>query len=177
MEFQPLSGAPPPAFAAGPVNSRAPQVAAPALNVPPSSTYGREMVERRFSRNVQSLEAIFDFVTEFAARQGLTEDERYEVDLILEELFTNLVKYSTQRLEDIGIGLDCRDSQLTLVLRDFDAEEFDVTRTRQDENGADLARPLPGGRGLALVRKYADEFRYDYRDRNSTITVTKRLDR
>jgi anti-sigma regulatory factor (Ser/Thr protein kinase) len=135
------------------------------------------MVERRFARDVQSLEAIFDFVTDFAARQGLTEDQRYEVDLILEELFTNLVKYSSQRLEEIAIGLDRRGSRLTLVLRDFDAEEFDVTRPGPQANGGDSSMMQPGGRGLALVRRYADEFRYDYHDRNGTITVTKRLDR
>lgn len=135
------------------------------------------MEERRFARDVQSLEAIFDFVTDFAARHALTEDQRYEVDLVLEELFTNVVKYSSQRLEEIAIGLDRRGAELTLVVRDFDAEEFDVTRSRRDTNGADRAGPLPGGRGLALVRRYADEFRYDYHDRNGTITVTKRLDR
>ena len=135
------------------------------------------MVERRFARDVRSLEAIFDFVTEFAARQHLSEDQRFEVDLVLEELFTNLVKYSSQRLEEIAIALDRQGPELTLVMRDFDAEEFDITRYRPDENGADPANPKPGGRGLALVRRYADEFRYDYHDRNGTITVTKRLDR
>jgi len=135
------------------------------------------MVERRFARDVRSLEAIFDFVTEFAALQRLSEDQRYEVDLVLEELFTNLVKYSSQRLEQIAIGLDRDGPRLTLVLKDFDAEEFDVTRHQLEGNGSDPMAPRPGGRGLALVRRYADEFRYDYRDRNSTITVTKRLDR
>ena len=63
------------------------------------------------------------------------------------------------------------------MLKDLDAEEFDITKHRPQGNGADLEGPLPGGRGLALVRRYADEFRYDYHDRNGTITVTKRLDR
>ena len=135
------------------------------------------MVERRFARDVRSLEAIFEFVTEFAAHQHLSEDQRFEVDLVLEELFTNLVKYSSQRLQEIAIGLDRQGPELTLVMRDFDTEEFDITRHRLPENGADPADPTPGGRGLALVRRYADEFRYDYHDRNGTITVTKRLDR
>ncbi|MGH7742527.1 MAG: ATP-binding protein, partial [Candidatus Eiseniibacteriota bacterium] len=99
------------------------------------------MVERRFDRDVQSLEGIFNFVTEFAARQGLSEDQRYEVDLVLEELFTNLVKYSSQRLEQIAIGLERRGPQLTLTLKDFDAQEFDITRPRPRENGGDAAGP------------------------------------
>jgi len=134
-------------------------------------------MERRFARDVGSLAAIFDFVTEFAARQGLTEDQRYEVDLILEELFTNLVKYSSQRIEQIAIGLERSGPRLTLVMRDFDAEEFDPTRHRPKGNGGGEAALKSGGRGLALIRKFADEVRYDYRDRNGTITVTKRLDR
>lgn len=146
------------------------------MNPRPLPSYRFRMVERRFARDVRSLEAIFDFVTEFAARQHLSEDQRYEVDLVLEELFTNIVKYSSQRFEQVAIGLDRHGPELTLVLKDFDAEEYDVTRHEADGNGADAADPRPGGRGLALVRRYADEFRYDYHDRNSTITVTKRLD-
>jgi anti-sigma regulatory factor (Ser/Thr protein kinase) len=134
------------------------------------------MVERRFRRDVRALEAIFTFVTEFAASEQISDDQRYDVDLILEELFTNMVKYSRPAAQDIAIGLERRGAALIITMKDFDVEKFDVTAPREKANGPAAELPSAGGRGLDLIRHYADDIRYDYRDRNSTIIVTKRLD-
>ena len=133
------------------------------------------MMERRFRRDVQALEGIFEFVTEFAATEGVPLEPRYAVDLIVEELFTNMVKYSVLGSEDIAIALERQGGSLIIVLQDFGVDKFDVTADRSLGNGAPVGEPVAGGRGLGLVRQYADEIRYDYRDRVSTITVTKRL--
>lgn len=132
------------------------------------------MLERRFPRDIGALPAIFDFVAEFAAEHGLSDDQRFDADLIVEELFTNMVKYNVGGVEDISIGLNRNGAQMTLTLRDFDVAPFDPTRSATSATGRDEA-PRGGGRGLHLVHCVADEVRYDYRDRNSTITVTKRL--
>jgi anti-sigma regulatory factor (Ser/Thr protein kinase) len=134
------------------------------------------MMERRFRRSVKALEEIFDFVTEFAASERVPVERRYDVDLILEELFTNMVKYGGPAGEDIAIGLERQGDSLSIVLRDFGVDEFDITAARPRRNGTPDGEPMPGGRGLDLVRQYADDIRYDFRDRITTITVTKRLD-
>jgi anti-sigma regulatory factor (Ser/Thr protein kinase) len=133
------------------------------------------MLERRFPRNIGGLPAIFDFVSEFAAAQGLSDDQRFDVDLIVEELFTNMVKYNRDGVQDISIGLNRQGAQLILTLRDFDVEPFDPTQSATPAAGDQEDGPRGGGRGLHLVRSVADDVRYDYRDRNSTITVIKRL--
>jgi anti-sigma regulatory factor (Ser/Thr protein kinase) len=134
------------------------------------------MLERRFGRSLGSLDAIFAFVAEFLASQGLDRQHAFEIDLIIEELFTNMVKYSTDGRQDVAIALERRGHAVTIVLRDFEVEPFDVSRAP----GADVERPIaertPGGLGLHLVRQMADSIAYQYRDRTSTITVTRRLE-
>jgi anti-sigma regulatory factor (Ser/Thr protein kinase) len=49
---------------------------------------------RTFGRSFDSLEDIFAFTSEFFGRHGLDRDLLPTVDLIVEELFTNMVKYS-----------------------------------------------------------------------------------
>ncbi|HEY2954125.1 MAG TPA: ATP-binding protein [Candidatus Eisenbacteria bacterium] len=134
------------------------------------------MKERRFRRELRSLEAIHEFVTEFLAAHGLPDSHSFDVDLILEELFTNMVRHSREGSHDIAIALERDGRDVTIRLRDFDVQAYDVT----DAPAFDIRQPLsqrrPGGMGLHLVRQIADTIRYQYADRISTITVTKRLD-
>jgi len=134
------------------------------------------MTERRFDRDVRSLAPIVDFVNEFLAARGLAAERAYDVHLIVEELFTNMVKYSRESRERIEIGLEWSAPELTVRLRDFDVEPFDVTRPA----GVDVNRPIderdPGGLVLHFVQQAADALEYAWASRTSTITVRKRLD-
>jgi anti-sigma regulatory factor (Ser/Thr protein kinase) len=130
------------------------------------------MSERRFGRTFGSLESIFGFVTEFLESSGLPASAAFEVDLVIEELFTNMVKYHPLGAPEIEIALTRAGPEVVVVLRDFDVDPFDPTVAPP----VDVDRPLrdrpTGGLGLHLVRRIARDLRYDHRDRTSTITVT-----
>ena len=64
------------------------------------------MSERRFGRTFGSLESIFGFVAEFLEANGLPASAAFELDLVIEELFTNMVKYHPHGAPEIEIGLD-----------------------------------------------------------------------
>jgi anti-sigma regulatory factor (Ser/Thr protein kinase) len=132
------------------------------------------MVERRFPRDVGALPAIVGFVADFSASHGLGDDPRYDVELILEELFTNLVKYAGGATSDIAIALARDGETLTIRMRDPDPGAFDITAERPPRAG-DAIGPLPGGRGLQMVRAIADGLTYEHHDGIGTITVTKRI--
>ena len=87
---------------------------------------GGQMDERRFPRRIDALGSIFEFVRAFFASRGLPEDPAIEVDIILEELFTNMVRHARGGGSDVAIGIGLRGADLTLVLRDFEVERFDV---------------------------------------------------
>lgn len=131
------------------------------------------MVARTFPRGFGALEAIFAFIREFVADSGLDPEVAYDLDVIAEELFTNMVKYGRGGVREIEIALDWAAPTLAIRLRDFDVERFDPT----DAPPVDVSRPIAerhaGGLGIHLVRQIADRIHYDYRGRESTITVTK----
>jgi serine/threonine-protein kinase RsbW len=97
------------------------------------------------------------------------------VCFIVEELFTNMVKYNPEATRDIALSMGQSNATLTVRLTDFDVAPFDVTRAPQ----VDVTKPLEeraiGGLGLHLVRQMADTIRYEYADGRSTITFTKTL--
>ena len=134
------------------------------------------MIERRFRRDIRSLESIVGFVNEFLGARSVDADRAYDVHLILEELFTNMVKYSRESGADIEIGLAWQAPLLTMRLRDFDVEPFDVTKAPAVDVDQPVEERRRGGLGLHFVQRVADGLTYDWTDRVSTITVTKRLE-
>ena len=133
------------------------------------------MVERRFPRDVASLEGIYGFIREFLAERGIGPDAAYDVDLIAEELFTNMVKYGRGGEPEISIALDWDAPTLTFCVRDFGAERFDPTQAPEVDTSRPIAQRRAGGLGIHLVRRMADRLTYGY-DRGNVIRVTKRLD-
>lgn len=130
------------------------------------------MSERRFRRTFGSLESIFGFVAEFLEANGLPASAAFELDLVIEELFTNMVKYHPLGAPEIEIGLSRLARDVVVVLRDFDVEPFDPTLAPPVDLGRPPGERPSGGLGLHLVRRIARDLRYDYRDRISTISVT-----
>ena len=130
------------------------------------------MSERRFGRTFGSLESIFGFVAGFLEANGFPASAAFELDLVIEELFTSMVKYHPHGAPEIEIGLTRRGPDVVVVLRDFDVEPFDPTRAPQVDLGGPPGERPTGGLGLHLVRRIARDIGYDYRDRSSTITVT-----
>jgi anti-sigma regulatory factor (Ser/Thr protein kinase) len=133
------------------------------------------MEERRFRRAIGSLGSLFDFVDGFVDRHGIPEDPAFDLRLALEELFTNMVKYHPEGAETILIRLEREVASVRATLQDFDVDSWDVTLAPEPDLNAPVETRGPGGMGLHLVRKVTDDFRYEYRDRSSTITVTKRI--
>jgi len=134
------------------------------------------MMEGRFKRDIASLDAIFDFVAEFLAQQEIPPDNSFYANLVIEELFTNMVKYSKDGIQDIAIRLDRDGQRLVISLMDFNVEAFDITQSREVDVDRPMSERKAGGLGIHFVKQVADSVHYEYKDRNSTITVTKRIE-
>jgi serine/threonine-protein kinase RsbW len=133
-------------------------------------------MERSFPRTIDALASIFEFVREVFAAEGIDPVNAFEVDLVIEELFTNMVKYSSDGSNDISIRIDRKNDRLIICLTDSDVDAFDPTRAREVDTGRPLKDRKPGGLGIHLVRRMTESFDYEYRDRTSIITLVKKLE-
>ena len=130
------------------------------------------MVERRFPRNLGSLEPMAKFVADYVGSRGLDPEHTFTVDLLMEELFTNMLKHGRGGGPEVSVRLDGDQEELVMTLRDYEVESFDPTSAPM--------RPYDGsqgGLGLTLVRRISDSIRYEYRERSAIITLTKRFPR
>jgi len=136
---------------------------------------GRTTVQQYFPRSFDSLDGIFRFIGDFLAARSLDEELYRPVCFIVEELFTNCVKYSAGGRHDIALSLGHTPEQLTVQLTDFDVEPFDVTRAPMVDVDKPLEEREAGGLGLHLVRQMVDTLQYEYAGGRSTITFTRAL--
>ena len=131
--------------------------------------------ERHFPRQFAALEAIFAFVSEFYLGNGLVDEDSSVVELIIEEIFTNMVKYSVEGKKDIAIRLRRQDDAVEIRLTDFDVLPFDYAKARDADLQQLLAQKRSGGLGLHLVRQMADSFTSEYVGGHNQVTILKRL--
>jgi len=132
-------------------------------------------MERRFQRDLSSLSELSRFVADFLTHHGLSPSNAYDLDLILEELFTNVLKYGSGR-DEVLVGLTRDDSLITIAVREFDATKaYDITRAPEPDLTRPIAERPVGGLGIHMVRQLAETIRYEYKDRVSTTTITKKV--
>ena len=133
-------------------------------------------MQKKFTRSYDSLEKIFEFTELFFEKESIEESVRYPVHFVMEELFTNMVKYNPGKSSDILLNVDNINGGITVSLTDYDVDAFDVTAAREVDIESPVHQRRVGGLGLHLIQKMVDSLEYDYADRQSTITFTKGID-
>jgi anti-sigma regulatory factor (Ser/Thr protein kinase) len=130
---------------------------------------------RSFRRSFGSLAEIFAFTEDFFARHGVDVGLLPIVDFTLEELFTNMVKYSPSGDAHVRIDMVTAPGGVEVTLTDYDVERFDVTQAPDANINLPLEQRRPGGLGLHLIRRLVDSMTYEYsnEERRSRITFRK----
>lgn len=139
-------------------------------------TNDREMIEQHtFARNIGLLPAIFAFTAEVFARQSIHSELLPSVDFILEELFTNMVKYSATSNAEICIRMAKINYGIEVTIIDSDVERFDVAAPSNVDVSLPIEQRVPGGLGIYLIQHLADTIDYQYspESRESRITFRK----
>jgi anti-sigma regulatory factor (Ser/Thr protein kinase) len=133
-------------------------------------------MDKTFKRDLSELQAIVADTDAFFAAHGIDASIRMHVDLSIEELFVNMVKYNTGTRRDIRLQLAPSEGGVEVSLTDYDVDPFDPTRVPDVDVDAPLDQRVPNGLGLYLVSKMVDSIHYQYRDRQSRITFIKHAD-
>jgi serine/threonine-protein kinase RsbW len=137
------------------------------------------VTQPRFSSLSLRVEAVeiarlIDFVERFARRYDLPEIEQSRLLLILEELFTNAVKYGrfgNPAAATIDVALALSSGTVTIEFSDS-GPPFDPLVAAPPDLDLPIAdRPI-GGLGLHIIRSLVDEARYRREgDRNHLVLV------
>jgi anti-sigma regulatory factor (Ser/Thr protein kinase) len=114
-----------------------------------------------FARRIDALAEIFVFTTAAFARQGVPVALLADVDFVLEELFTNIVKYSRGKAP-VAIEIAAIPEGVEVTLTEPEASRFDVTKAPPVDITLPAVQRRPGGLGLHLIPRLADSVQYAY---------------
>jgi anti-sigma regulatory factor (Ser/Thr protein kinase) len=121
--------------------------------------------------DVSELASLHHAVLEFCQKHQLDDDIAFAMDLCIEELITNVIKYAggTGLIE---LDLHIKEAQLILEIRD-DGHPFDPTKLPEPDLNVPLEERRIGGLGIHLVRNYVNSMEYR-REGNQNITTLKK---
>ena len=126
-----------------------------------------------FDRRVDALDGIFTFTAAFWAQHRLDAGWLVPVDFVLEELFTNIVKYGGGAAP-VGITLQLIIDGVEVVIDEPEATRFDPTLAPDVDTALPAEQREPGGLGLHLIRRMVDSIDYCYSDADRQGRVTFR---
>lgn len=129
---------------------------------------------RSFARSLDALGEIFDFSAAAFESEDIDASLLPTIDLVLEELFTNAVKYGGGE-SCVGIEIAAIAAGVEVVVLDHDANPFDLTLQPAVDTTQAIDARKPGGLGLHLIRKMVDsvEYRHSDAERSGRTTVRK----
>lgn len=130
--------------------------------------------QRAFERSIDALPSIVAFTREVFARQRIDPGLLPVVDFALEELFTNMVKYSPASDAEVCIELTGIERGVEVTLTDRDVDPFDVTKAPEVDIRLPIDLRRPGGLGLHLIRRLLDSIEYEYKKENRQSRITFR---
>jgi len=133
-------------------------------------------MEKKFKRELNALNEVFDFISDFASAHQIAEPIRFAITLAIDELFTNTIEHNPQGAGAVVIDMSRDGNSLIVTLIDSDAKPFDVTQAKDPKIDLPLEERQAGGLGIHLTKKMVDEIRYEYKDRQSKIILVKNLE-
>ena len=137
------------------------------------------MPDRKFVCNLSNRMTELDRLTQFIEESGeklcLPAKCMFEINLALEEVFSNIVNYAFTdgKAHTVKVVINAGKSKLSLSVED-DGRPFNPLTATPPRLNADLEDCNVGGIGIHLIRRLMDDVRYTRRsDRNELTLIRK----
>ena len=128
----------------------------------------------KLKNRLNELDKIKAAVSKMSATTDCTQRNSKEINLILEELFTNVVHhgFNDDKEHDIDLSISCDEKSLIIRMED-DGKPFDVTAAAAPDTKCAIEKRCAGGLGIHFVKHFIDDCKY-FRKKIKNIVVLKK---
>ena len=133
--------------------------------------------ELRIKNEVSELEKVALFVEEIGEELGLNMELQMNLNLVMEEMVSNVIFYAYPEGEEAEIELLAKSDgkELTFVLSD-QGKEFDPTAKEDADLDVNPADRELGGIGIFIVKNIMNKVTYQRLEGKNLLTMTKGID-
>jgi len=136
---------------------------------------GRADLTLRLSNSLSELKRIVDALYAMKERYSLSERDFLTARLCAEEVFTNIVRHGFFEGDgrEVYLRIEADADSIRMHFQD-NGKPFDPLATSPTRKKETLETALAGGRGISLIRAYAQELRYAYQEGYNSLSLTIR---
>lgn len=125
----------------------------------------------------ENLQELISFVDGNLEDMGVSMKAQIQIDIAVEELFVNIAHYAYA--PDVGeavisVAKDKEKNQISITFADSGKPYNPLEKLDPDVTLSAEERSI-GGLGIFMVKKSMDDMRYEYKDGQNILTITKRL--
>jgi anti-sigma regulatory factor (Ser/Thr protein kinase) len=116
---------------------------------------------RKITNELYELESLMNATTNFLEDHGVDAQSVYKVNLALEEMITNIIKYGYDDYDShsIDVCLEILPEEIVAVIED-DGHEFDPLTQEKSAGAASLEEQKEGGLGIHLIKQLVGNMSY-----------------
>jgi len=129
-------------------------------------------LEVTIRNELDEMKRLYHAVNDFMEARALHEDAVYRVNLALEEIISNIIKYGydDQALHDIEVRIAVHQDYLVLTIED-DGQEFNPLALPEPDIEKPTEEREIGGLGIHLVRSMCDSMRYSRKKGKNVLDI------
>jgi anti-sigma regulatory factor (Ser/Thr protein kinase) len=136
-----------------------------------SHTYSFEL-----KSDLSELETLCQHLKKFGQVTGLSQTCATDINICLDELFTNIVSYGFDDDQEHKIRFTINlDNNVLIFKIEDDGVPFNPLKKKDPEFPADIMDARIGGLGIHIVRKLMDDIRYQRKRGRNSLTMKKHL--
>jgi len=119
-----------------------------------------------------------DFVSSCARALGYDAERIGELELIMEEILVNIIKYAYSGREPGDVTISCSEDGGNLVMEISDSGiPFDLLAAADPDVTTGIDERSVGGLGIYLIKKLADDVKYQREENRNRVTLAVFKDR
>jgi len=133
-----------------------------------------EVLSFALDNDLAKLDQLHAMAKSFGHVHELGEKTIFETNLVLEEIFTNIITYGhgDKNRHLIHFSLECKNNKIIIRIED-DGIPFNLLNADSVDLNADLEHRSVGGLGIHLVRKIMDDVNYERIGSKNIVTLRK----
>ena len=133
--------------------------------------------EIKLKNQVGELEHVAVFIEEICEELGLSMEMQMNLNLVMEEMVTNVIFYAYPQDEEADIELLAMSDgkEVTFVLSD-QGKEFDPTAKDDNDLSVNPAERDLGGMGIFIVKNIMNKVTYQRLEGKNLLTMTKGIE-